>query len=274
MKVLIINQSEARDLLSMEECIAVMEQAFMSLAKGKAIQPLRMAMSLPGGKILAMMPSFIEDIDSMGAKVITVFPGNHGTEYDAHQGIVLLFETGHGCLRAIVDGTAITGIRTAAVSAVATKLLARADTRTMAILGAGTQARAHLDAMRILFEFEKVHVWSIFPEEALRFARDESRRTGMDIRAAGTAEEAVEDHDLICTTTPAKDPILMGRWIKPGAHINAIGACNPFARELDTEALRRSKLFVDRMESALNEAGDFIIPKKEGAIDAESYAMC
>jgi ornithine cyclodeaminase len=267
LKVLIVNQEEVRRIYPMEECIEVMEQAFLSLARGKVTQPLRSIMGVRGGNVLAMMPSYNEDIMALGAKVITVFPGNHGTEFDAHQGIVLLYEAVHGSLKAIIDATAVTGIRTAAVSAVATRILANPGTKSLAILGAGTQGKAHLEAMRLLFDFESVHVWDVFPDSAKRFAESESKRTGLDVRYAASAEEAVSGHDLICTTTPAKEPILRGSWIKRGAHINAIGACTPVTRELDTEAVRGSSLFVDRMESALREAGDFIIPKNEGAFD-------
>ncbi len=267
MKVLIVNQEEVRRIFPMAECIEVMEQAFLSLAGGKITQPLRSIMPVPGGSVLAMMPSYNADIQALGAKVISVFPGNHGTEFDAHQGIVLLYEAVHGSLKAIIDATAVTGIRTAAVSAVATRKLANPGTKSLAILGAGTQGKAHLEAMRLLFNFERVHVWDVFPEAAKRFAESESKRTGLDVRCAATAEEAVVDHDLVCTTTPAKEPILRGSWIKAGAHINAIGACTPVTRELDTEAVQKSSLFVDRLESTLREAGDFIIAKNEGAVD-------
>jgi alanine dehydrogenase len=267
MKVLIVSQEEVRRIFTMAEAIEVMHEAFLSLAAGKVNQPLRTVMGIHGGNVLAMMPSYNQDIQSLGAKIITVFPGNHGTEFDAHQGIVLLYEAVHGSLKAIIDATAITGIRTAAVSAVATRILANPGSSSLAILGAGTQGRAHLEAMRTLYKLRVVHVWDFYPETARQFAGNESKRTGLDVRFAATAEEAVRDHDLICTTTPAREPILMGRWIKPGAHINAIGACTPLVRELDTEAVKISRLFIDRMESTLREAGDFIIAKNEGAID-------
>lgn len=267
MKVLIVNQEEVRRIFPMDECIEVMEHAFLSLAGGKITQPLRAIMAVPGGSVLAMMPSYNADIQALGAKIISVFPGNHGTEFDAHQGIVLLYEAVHGSLKAIIDATAVTGIRTAAVSAVATRKLANPETKSLAILGAGTQGRAHLEAMRLLFDFDRVSVWDLFPESARRFAEIESKRTGLDIRYATSVEEAVSDHDLICTTTPAKEPIVRGSWIKSGAHINAIGACTPVTRELDSEAVRMSCLFVDRLESTMREAGDFIIAKTEGLID-------
>jgi ornithine cyclodeaminase len=265
--VTIINQQEVVKLLPMRECIEVMEQAFLSLARNTVIQPLRMVMASPGNKFLAMMPAFIADGGVLGAKILTVFPGNHNTAFDAHQGVVLLFEADHGSLRAIIDASAITGIRTAAVSAVATRALANPDSSSLALLGAGTQAKAHLEAIRLLFPLRQVLVWSIFPEEARQFAADQSRLTGLAIHPAATAEEAVVGSDIICTVSPAREPILMGSWLKPGAHVNAIGACTAVTRELDTAAVLHSKLFIDRMESAQKEAGDFIIAKQEGAID-------
>ncbi len=267
MQVLIVNQSEVPTLLPMGECVAVMEQAFKALARGDAILPLRPVMWLPD-KVgaLGMMPSYLADIAAMGLKAISVFPGNHGTEYDSHQGVVLLFETKNGRLLAIVDATSITAIRTAAVSGVATKLLARADASDLAILGSGTQARTHLEAMLGVRSIRRVRVWSQHSENAARFAERESQRHGINVEAMPTAQSAVDRADLICTTTSAREPVLMGEWIAPGAHINAVGSSVSFARELDTAAMVKSRLFVDRRESTLNEAGDFLFPQQEGAI--------
>ena len=203
----------------------------------------------------------------MGLKVISVFPGNQGTEYDSHQGVVLLFETDHGRLQAIIDATEITAIRTAAVSGVATKLLARADAKDLAVLGSGVQARTHLEAMLLVRPIERVRVWSRKPDHAGSFAERESERYGREIETMTSAEAAVEGADIICTTTAASEPILQGAWLNAGAHINAVGSSIPSARELDTAAVVRSRLFVDRKESTLNEAGDYLFPKNEGVID-------
>jgi ornithine cyclodeaminase len=202
----------------------------------------------------------------MGLKVLTIFPGNHGTPYDSHQGAVLLFEAKHGCLLAIMDATEITAIRTAAVSGVATKLLAREGARELAILGSGTQARTHLAAMLLATKITRIRVWSRNAGHTRQFAEQESRQHGIAVEPVETARDAVIDADLICTTTAANEPIVLGDWLKPGVHINAVGACVPTARELDTAAMLKSRLFVDRRESALNEAGDFMIAKKEGAL--------
>jgi ornithine cyclodeaminase len=267
-KILIVNQSEAIQWLPMHECMDIMAEAFKMLAAGKTILPLRPIMWLPERfGALGMMPTYIQDLNAMGLKVLTIFPGNHGTPYDSHQGAVLLFEAKHGCLLAIVDATAITAIRTAAVSGVATKLLAREEAHDLAMLGAGAQARTHLEAMLLARKITRVRIWSRNPDHARQFAERESRRHGIAVDTVNTAREAVMDADLICTTTAANEPVVLGDWIKSGAHINAVGACVPTARELDTAAMLKSHLFVDRRESVLNEAGDFIMPKNEGALD-------
>lgn len=267
MKVLIINQSEVQRLLPMNECMAVMADALAGLARGEALVPLRSILWLPERVgALGMMPAYLGNADAVGLKVITVFPGNHGTQYDSHQGAVMLFDTSHGQLKAIMDATSITAIRTAAVSGVATRLLARDDATSLAILGTGVQARSHLDAMVNARAITRVRVWSRNREHAQQFVEKESARHAIAIDNASTVKEAVADADLICTTTAAREPILQGEWIAPGTHINAVGSSIAATRELDTAAVRNARLYVDRRESTLNEAGDFLIPKKEGAI--------
>lgn len=268
MQVLIINQSEVRRLLPMNECMDVMAEALATLARGDAILPLRPVMWLPE-KIgaLGMMPSYLGDIRAIGLKVITVFPGNDGTEYDSHQGAVMLFETEHGRLLAIMDASEITAIRTAAVSGVATRLLARENAHDLAILGSGVQAKTHLAAMlQARPGIDRARVWSRNAENARRFAERASQRHSITVEPMPSVQAAVAGADVICTTTAAPQPILMGDWIAPGAHVNAVGSSVPFARELDTAAVVRSRLFVDRRESTVNEAGDFLFPKKEGAV--------
>jgi ornithine cyclodeaminase len=165
-----------------------------------------------------------------------------------------------------MDATEITAIRTAAASGVATQLLAREEAGDLSILGSGTQAKSHLEAMLLCRKIRRVRVWSRHQENALGFARRESQRHEIKVEPMASAKAAVEGADLICTTTSSPDPILLGEYLSGGAHINAVGSSVPFARELDTAAVTRAMLFVDRRESTLNEAGDFIIPKKEGAI--------
>jgi ornithine cyclodeaminase len=267
MEVLVINQSEVRQLLPMGECINLMTEAFKALTRGDALNPPRQAMWLPDKTgLLGMMPACIGDSKLMGLKAVSVFPGNQGTEYDSHQGVVLLFETAHGRLLSILDATAITAIRTAAVSGVATRLLAREDADRLAILGSGVQARSHLEAMLLVRNIKQVKVWSRTYAHAVSFAKQIWEQREVQAEATANAREAVEGTYLICTTTATSEPVLMGEWIAPGAHINAVGSSAAQARELDATAVVKSRLFVDWRSSAIHEAGDFIVPQKDGII--------
>jgi ornithine cyclodeaminase len=268
MQVLIVNHQEVQQWLPMGECMDVMAETLKMLSRGNAVNPLRHAMWLPDKSgLIGMMPAYLGDTEVMGLKAISVFPGNHTTDYDSHQGTVMLFETVNGRLLALMDASKITAIRTAAVSGVATRLLAREDASDLAILGSGVQAETHLEAMRIARQITGVRVWSQQFDHAKKFANQASAGHAIPIRAFDTVKEAVDGADIICTVTSATEPILQGDRISPGTHINAVGSSVAFARELDTAAVVKSKLFVDRRESTLNEAGDFLFPKKEGAID-------
>ena len=252
----------------MGECMDVMAETLKMLSRGNAVNPLRHAMWLPDKSgVIGMMPAYLGDTEVMGLKAISVFPGNHTTDYDSHQGTVMLFETKNGRLLAMMDASKITAIRTAAVSGAATRLLARKDAADLAILGSGVQAKTHLEAMQVARNISGVRVWSQHFDHAQKFADQALAAHRLPISAVETVEEAVEGADIICTATSATEPVLQGDWISPGTHINAVGSSVAFTRELDTAAVVKSKLFVDRRESTLNEAGDFLFAKKEGAID-------
>ena len=267
MKVLVVNQEQVEELLSVKECILAMENTLRMLAMGDAILPQRTHMLLADRQsILGLMPSYLQGIKSVGVKVITVFPANIGTEYDSHQGVVLLFDARRGLLRAIVDASAVTAIRTAAVSGVATQLLARPDAHDLAIIGAGTQARSHLEAMLGVREIRRVRLFSLPRDQAICFAARESHRHGINVEVMDSAEAAVRGADIICTVTTSKEPVVLGTWVAPGTHINAVGACSPTDRELDTELVAKSRLYADRREAMLTEAGEFLIPRKEEVI--------
>jgi alanine dehydrogenase len=269
--VLLIGQDDVPRLLPMEECIDAVGRALVHLAKGQAEMPLRTIVWLPeNAGALVSMPVTLAAEGIMGIKVLSVIPGNLGTEFDSHQGAVLLFETGNGRLLAIVDATSVTAIRTAAVSAVATKMLARQDAGDLAILGSGTQARTHLEAMMLVRPIRRVRVWSRSPAHASAFA--DRAGPGMAIETSATAHEAVEDADLVCTTTSSPEPVLSGEWLSPGAHVNAVGAVGPSNRELDSQAIARARVFVDRRESAEHEAGEIVLAQSEGAIGPDHIA--
>ncbi len=268
MKVRTLSGSDVEALLPMDECIEVVGNALAALSREESVNPLRSLVRFPSGDgLLGLMPAVTKSPPVSGIKILTVMPGNEGTPYDSHQGAVMLFELEHGRPLVIVDASAITAIRTAAASGVATRLLAREDAGRLAILGSGVQAGSHLDAMRVVRPVTTAVVYSRSEDNARAFAARHSDRCGIPIDVALSARDAVDQADLICTTTSARDPVVCGEWLSPGTHINAIGACFPTARELDTRAVVNSRLFVDRRESALNEAGDFLIPKAEGAID-------
>lgn len=271
--VLVIDRDEVAALLPMEACVDLMGDTLAALAAGAAVVPLRTAMWLPERTgLLGLMPGYLGTVGVMGIKVVSVMPGNHGTEYDAHQGAVLIFETERGRPLALVDASEITAIRTAAVSGLATRLLAREDAGDLAILGSGIQATTHLHAMQCVRRLRRVRVWSRTPEHARRFAERESARRGIQVDALPSAQAAVAGADIICTTTSAREPVLRGDWVGPGAHINAVGSSVATARELDAATLARSRLFVDRRESALHEAGDLLLAATEGFVAEESIA--
>jgi alanine dehydrogenase len=274
MSVLILNERDVEALLPMAECIDVMQRLFATLEPGNFVQPLRLIAWQPdrrGG--IAAMPAFVGGSKAAGAKLITVFPENGKAGLDSHQGIVALHETEYGKLLGIFHAGAITAIRTAAVSGMATRLLAREDAGDLAILGSGTQAHAHFDAMNAIRQMRRVRIWSRTPENAQAFgSRIAQQHPGLDVRVCASVEEAVHDADLICTTTAATQPILQGDWIAAGAHINAAGASVPGYRELDARAVARSRLFVDSRESALAEADDIRAAIAEGQIDAAHIA--
>lgn len=267
--MLMINGKEVAEILTMESCIAVMETVLADLSEGEAVQSLRQVLPLEERNVLGLMPGYLRREGVAGAKIISVFPGNHGSGLPSHQGMVSLFDAANGVPLAMVDGQSITAIRTAAVSAAATKLLAREEAESLAVLGTGEQARSHLEAMLQVRGIKRAKVWSRTPGKAQAFADAMSSRWNAEITAALSVADAVVDADIICTATAAGEPVLQGAWVKPGAHINAIGACRAHERELDTALVAGARLYVDRLESAVHEAGDYLIPLSEGAITAD-----
>ncbi|MCL2006664.1 MAG: ornithine cyclodeaminase family protein [Treponema sp.] len=263
------DSTQVEALLDMEGCIKLMKETLIDLTEGRATQILRTVIPLGGGNLLGLMPSSISSKNLAGTKVITIFPGNFEKKLPSHQGVVLYFETLTGALKAVLDGESITAIRTAAVSAVATDLLARKNSEVLAIIGAGVQARTHLNALKRVRNLKKVLVWDINPDSAKNYAKEMGDKYSLPITVCDTSSEAVKDADIICTVTGAIKPVLFGKDLKKGVHINAVGACRPDARELDTDCIAMGKMYADRMESVLNEAGDFIIPYNEGLIGKE-----
>ena len=268
METLILTQAQVRELLSMDACIDVVANGLCALARGDGQNPLRQGMRLQDGRgLLGTMPGFLSgEEEALGLKVIAYMPGNHGTEWDAHQGLVVIFDPRNGVPRAILDAAEVTGIRTAAASGVATRALAREQSRTLAVIGAGVQARNHIAAMRAVRPIEEVRVYARNAERLSAFCEEMSRAHELPVRAAGSAQEAVAGADIVCTTTSSAEPVLRGAWLEPGMHLNAVGNCVPGGRELDGEAVARCRVFVEREESTANESGDLLLAQAEGAI--------
>ncbi len=271
MSLLLLTNNEIERLLPMADCIEVMTETLMALARGAVHQPLRMIVQPPGAAgLLALMPAYIsQTTPAYGLKAIGVFHGNPSRGKDAHQGGVLLFSGETGELLALMNASAITAIRTAAVSAVATRALAREDASTLAIIGCGVQGRTHLESMAAARPLRRARVASLHFEKARRFAEEMTPRFPFAIEAVESAEQAVRGADLIVTATSAAQPVIRREWIAPGAHINAVGASQRHKRELDTALVRASTFFVDRRESTVNEAGDYLIASREAGFGPE-----
>jgi ornithine cyclodeaminase len=239
------------------------------LARGRVWQPLRFVVRPPEEpSLIGLMPAHRSAPQpAYGLKAVCVFPGNPERGLDTHQGGVLLFDGETGELRALLDASAVTAIRTAAVSAVATRALAREDARELALLGSGVQARAHLEACAKVRELERARVWSPTPEHAREFAA--AAEAPFPVEAVENAEAAVRGADLVVTATAAREPILEGEWLASGAHVNAVGSSLPTARELDAATVRDAALFADSRESLLNESGDYRFAVEEADIGPE-----
>ena len=229
-----------------------MEAALAAFSSGRVQQPVRGILTVEENKrYLGVMPAVTDDV--MGAKLVSFYPGNEGTPFPTHNGVILLFDTRTGVPLAAMDGRLITEMRTAAVSAAATKYLMPENSRVLAVLGSGVQAHAHVEALAQVVEFAEIRVWSRTPEHARRFA-NEHGAIAMD------AERAVRGADVVVVATSSQEPVLHGAWLKAGAHVNAVGANRPTWRELDDDAMTNT-LFVDSRASAAQESGDVILSK-------------
>jgi ornithine cyclodeaminase len=260
--VLVLSQHDVEELLDMEGCIGAMEEALASLARGEVHLPLRPIVRPPGAdNLLGLMPVHRGGGTPLYAlKTVVVVPDNPTRGLDPHQGTVSLFDGVTGQTLAVMNASAITAIRTAACSGVATKLLAPADARVLAVVGAGHQAKPHVEAMRAVRDFGEVRIAARSVESARALAAE------IDAEPAESAEEAVRGADVVVTVTSSAEPVLRREWLKLGVHVNAVGACFPHARELDSATVADAAFFVDRRESAENEAGDYLLALEEGAI--------
>ena len=264
--ILVLNHDEVRALLPMRACIEVVAEALAGLAGGRLQQPLRMVMRPEGAAgLMALMPAYASTPEpAFGLKLIGVFPGNVARGLDAHQGAVLLLSGETGALLALLNASAITALRTAAVSGVATRLLAAPEAGDLALIGAGVQARTHLEAMACVRPIRRARVASRTPERTRVFVEEMAGRVPFPVEAAASVEAAVRGADLVVTVTSSREPVLRREWIAPGAHLNVVGASQPDAREVDSATMAAARLFVDRRQSTENESGDYLVPLREG----------
>lgn len=252
-------------------CIEMMENALRAFDRGDAVQPMRSVIQLPDGSgSLYTMPAFTADPRALVVKMITIFHGNHGTSLPSHQGVVVVFDTATGAPALLLDAARLTALRTAAVSAVATRALARSEASVLAVLGTGVQARSHVEAIPLVRPVREVRLWGRSIERTQQLAKDLENAT-FRVVVCDSQEQAVSDADIICTTTSSAEPVLRGAWLTPGAHINAVGSSTKTARELDSNAVARSRIFVDSIDAALTEAGDLLLPMREGDCDPNRW---
>ncbi len=244
------DEAAVQRVLRLEALLPAMERALIDFSAGRVLQPVRSIISVrEHGGFMGLMPAVYGDI--MGAKQVNFYPNNGALGLPTHLAIIALFRSQTGEPLAIMDGRLITELRTAAVSAVATRLLSRPDARRLAILGSGVQARAHFRALSLVRKFEEIRIWSRNSQNAKLLAEEIGG-------IATSAEEAVRDADVVVTVTASSDPVLRGRWLKPGVLINAVGAVGPTRRELDDDAMRGA-FVVDSREAALKESGDMLL---------------
>jgi ornithine cyclodeaminase/alanine dehydrogenase-like protein (mu-crystallin family) len=270
MRVLVLSHSDVLAALPPGACAEAMAAVLAGHARGETFMPLRSVMAPPGAAgLLGLMPGWRAPRDGQAAafalKAVCIMRGNPARGLDAHQGLVTLFDGETGVPTAILDASAITLIRTAAVTAVATRALARADARTLAVLGAGPQAGAHLRALAGVREFGRVRLYAPTEAHARRLA-DQAAGLFGQLSVASSAEEALRGADVVVAVTNSRDPVLRREWLGPGAHVNAVGASSPQARELDTATVAASALFCDSRESLRHEAGEFQLAIAEGLI--------
>jgi ornithine cyclodeaminase/alanine dehydrogenase-like protein (mu-crystallin family) len=265
--VRVISGRDLRELLPFDACVAAVEQAMRGVSSGRALMPLRQFMALPAGDgKLAWMPGALHEPDCFGIKLLSLFPGNPRVGLSSHVGLYVLYESAHGRPLAIMEASALTAIRTAAASVVATRALARPESQTLAIIGTGEEARSHVDAFQAVRPFERVLVWGRRDQAAHDLAAH-ARRAGCNrVEVATTVAAAAAAADVICTVTGSPTALLFGRDVRPGTHLNLVGASIPTSREVDDDLVAMARYFVDYRGSAMAQAGELLDAIKAGCV--------
>ena len=270
MEIRILRSADVHSLLPMGECIDLMHRTMSAVSAGRVVLPLRSVLVMPGELgMMGNMPGYLGEPECFGVKLVSLIPRNKPPQYSSHLGIVLLFEVEHGQPVAMLDAAEITAIRTAAASGLATRLLAKPDASDLAILGAGEQASSHLAAMLCVRKLRRIRVWGRDEDKAAAFALTEGAKHKVTIEVVSTPREAVTGADIICTVTKAREPILLGEWIEPGAHLNVVGSSISTTAEIDTPAVVKSRFFVDYRSSTITEGGEYLRALRSGAITPE-----
>lgn len=268
MDIRMIPGAELRRILTYPACIDVVRKAMIETSRRNVSMPLRHGMPLPGGRgMLGMMYGWLGNPEGFGIKLASLFPGNPAAGYSSHLGLVVLYEAAHGRPVAIMDAGIVTAIRTAAASAVATDALARREASTLAILGTGEQAESHLHAIPVVRKVKRIVIWGRNPEHVQKFIARHAADAAAPLDAADSVAAAVADADIVCAVTASHTPILFGRDVKPGTHVNLVGSSFPDRAEADTELVVKSRYFIDYRESTLAQAGEFLKAKAEGAVN-------
>ncbi|MGE5304678.1 MAG: ornithine cyclodeaminase family protein [Alphaproteobacteria bacterium] len=269
--MLILSEKEVQSLAEVQELIPALERAHIQYSTGKAVMPVRLVVPLPqiDGRITSM-PGYLNEEKALGMKVVTFFPNNLKQNLPQILATVMLFSADTGKMMAAMDGNYITAIRTACVSAMATKALANPESRVLGVLGAGVQARAHIRALTQIREIAEIRVYDIFEASARQLQQSLQKDLGVKIDVVQSAREAVQGADLLVTVTTAKEPIVRAEWLKPGMHINAVGSHRPDLREIDGATLATAKIVVDSREAIMAECGDILLAIQEKAITADN----
>lgn len=265
----LLTEQQVQSLLPMGDLIAAMEAALARFSAGEVLQPVRSVLTVgPTKAFFGLMPAYVPNPGSLGAKLVTVFADNPSKQLPSHLATILLLDPETGSLQALMDGRYITEARTAAVSAVSARFLAKRDASTLAIIGSGVQARSHLEAFSEVRQLKEVRVWSPRPASRERFVGEMTGQVPVPVRATATAEDAVRGADLIVLATSSTTPVIKDEWVGAGAHVVSVGACRPDQREIDPALVARARLFVDSRAAALVESGDVVMGLAAGLFNA------
>ena len=270
---LLLSEGDVRAVLPMDDLIDAMEIALAQFSAGDAQQPLRTVMDVgPSHGLVGIMPAYVGSPETLGAKLVTVYQSNAAQGLPTHLATIVLLEPRTGALQAILDGRYITEARTAAVSAASARHLAREDARVLAIIGSGVQAQSHIEALQRVRDFAEIRIWSPTRAHVEKLIEDMQPHSTAPMKVATSAADAARNADVVCLVTAASEPVLRREDVADGAHLCAVGSCRPHQREMDTALVRSARVFVDSRQGALAEAGDLVIPMREGAIDPSHIA--